>query len=368
MPTVNVFSSDFQQAYAWKTSLGYDRDLLPGWRAGIEGLYSRVGHNYLVTDANLLATTRFLAGGHVPVFVEPSSISPSSAMTNRRASRVTRAFDQVLVQRSLGRATSVQGIGRMSRQTERSLLSASYTYDWTRDNGSRSCCQSGPDFFGGTRVAGDPNDVAAREGPADYNRTHTVALSALFDLPWAIQLSGTYRGFSGRPYTPRYETDVNGDGAANDRVYVPTDSEIPPMRLATAGSGASGAAAEYLGEIINRSSCLKAARGRFVGRNACRNPWQHVLDARAAKWVNSIAGQRVQVVADFFNILNGLNPHWGRRLEVSATDEVLLAPVAFDPLAEQYTYRVNTGFGRATPTQLSLNQQFQVQIGARYEF
>jgi hypothetical protein len=44
--------------------------------------------------------------------------------------------------------------------------------------------------------------------------------------------------------------------------------------------------------------------------------------------------------------------------------EALLSAVAFDPQAEQYTYRVNTGFGRATPTQLSLNQQLQVQIGA----
>jgi hypothetical protein len=54
-------------------------------------------------------------------------------------------------------------------------------------------------------------------------------------------------------------------------------------------------------------------------------------------------------------------------------DESLMAGrpwlgTGMDPHAEQYTYRANTGFCLATPTQLSLSQQFQVQIGARYEF
>lgn len=33
-----------------------------------------------------------------------------------------------------------------------------------------------------------------------------------------------------------------------------------------------------------------------------------------------------------------------------------------------YHYRVNTNFGRAAPTQFTLNQQCQVQLGIRYDF
>jgi hypothetical protein len=334
----------------------------------VDFVYSVTRNNYLATDANLFTTPRFLADGRIPVFVDASKIDRSTAGVSRNDSRNTRAFDQVLVQSSLGRSRSFQGIASVNGRVGRVSLTASYVYDRTRDNGSRSCCMSGTDFFYGAPAAGNPNVVGGKYGPADFNRVHTIVASPMIDAPLGLQVSVIYRGFSGRPYTPRFQTDVNGDGAANDRAYVPTAAEVAQMTLVTDSSAGSHTGAEMLEHVIGSSSCLRRARGRFVARNACRNPWQHVLDARVAKSVRIVHAQRAEIVADVFNVLNGLNDAWGRRLEVGANDEVLLAPVAFDSHSLRYEYRVNTAFGRATPTQLSLSQQFQLQLGVRYGF
>ena len=367
-PTVNVFSEDFQQSYAWKSNLGYDREIVRGWRAGVEAVYALTRDNYLVTDANLNTAPRFLADGKIPVFVDAATITAGTGAINRRNSRRNPAFDNVFIQNSLGRANSVQGIASLTGRIARATVTASYTYDRTRDNGSVSCCIAGGDLFASTRVVGNPNDVDAQRGPADYSRTHTVIFSPSLELPWGFQVSAIYRGFSGRPFTPRYQIDVNGDGQSNDRVYVPTATEIATLVLPADAAIATGTPASTLESLIAGNACLNDARGGFVGRNACRNPWQNVLDARIAKRFRTIGTQNVELVADFFNVLNGLDRDWGRRLEVATTDAILLNPIAFNATTQKFSYRVNPTFGRATPSQFTLTQQFQMQLGLRYSF
>jgi hypothetical protein len=53
---------------------------------------------------------------------------------------------------------------------------------------------------------------------------------------------------------------------------------------------------------------------------------------------------------------------------VSSTDQALLSTTKFDPTTQKFTYRVNNTFGRATPSQFTLTQQFQMQLGVRYTF
>jgi outer membrane receptor protein involved in Fe transport len=366
-PVVNVFK-DFRQSYAWKSNLAYDRAVFGGnWRAGVEGVYSAVRDNYLVSDANLNAATRFTVDhGTVAVFAPAESIS-TAGVINRRVTRLDRAFDQVAVQNSLGRADSYQGIVSLTGRLPRGTVTASYTYDHTRDNGSVSCCIAVGDIYAATRAAGNPNDFGSQRGPASYSRPHTIVFSPSFDLPYGFQMSAIYRGFSGIPYTPRYGNDVNGDGQANDRLYVPTAADVAADTLFV---GASSIAAQrtLLEQVIQGNDCLRENRGKVVARNSCRNPWQNVLDARVAKKFDTFHGQNVELVADFFNILNGLSAKKGHRLEVSAADQALLNVQSFDRTKKQYVYQVNPTFGKATPTQFTLTQQFQMQVGMRYSF
>ena len=118
-------------------------------------------------------------------------------------------------------------------------------------------------------------------------------------------------------------------------------------------------------------------------RNSCRNPWWHSLDARLSKDINTVRGQHVELLVDFFNVLNGINKDWGRYMSVFSSSLNLLRAESFDQTTGKVVYTVNytpaqaatattaaipeRGFGVVGPTGFD-PFQFQAQIGIRYHF
>jgi hypothetical protein len=371
-----VFSSNFEQTKAWKTNLAYDRLLTERWRLTLEGVYSRTTNDYVVQDVNLKATPQFTIEGNIPVFQTAASIPTTGSgagRTNIAFSRIDGNFNNVFVQSSDGEAKSFQGIVQLAGATEWGGLLASYTYDHTRDFNSSSCCIAGGDLFNSGRTFGNPNDLAGQYSRANYARTHSIVISPSVNLPYGILLSGIYRGFSGLPWTPSYGSDINGDGVANDRLYVPTETEVQSYQfIQNAAQGLDAATQRtQFNQAIQDNACLAANRGKVITRNACENPWQNVLDARIAKRFETVRGQGLELSVDFFNLLNGLSSKWGQRNEVQATNTGALTTRGFvnnPPAAPQFVYQYNTNFARPEPSAFGLSQQFQVQLGARYNF
>jgi hypothetical protein len=363
-----IFSNDFRQTRAWKSNLAFDRLITPNWRATLEGVYTHITDDYTVQDANLNATQRFAIEGGIPVFVPATTIAStgtSAGLTNIANSRIDPKFNNVFVQSSRGLARSAQGIVQVRGSTAWGQLTASYTYDRTRDYNSSSCCIAGGDLFNSTRAFGNPNDLSGQYGPASYNRVHSIVFSPTVNLPWGFAVSGIFRAYSGLPWTPRYRGDVNGDGVTNDRLYIPTETELASYQFFGADSAAQRTA--FSNRIANRA-CLRENRGQVISRGDCRNPWQNILDARVAKTFHTFRGQGVEISADFFNVLNGLSSKWGQRNEVQAANEQALQPRGFNATTSRYIYQYNTNFGRTEPSAFGLSQQFQVQLGARYAF
>ncbi|HET7186508.1 MAG TPA: TonB-dependent receptor, partial [Gemmatimonadaceae bacterium] len=370
-----VFSNDFQQTQAWKTNLAYDRLIAEGWRLTLEGIYTRTTNDYVVQDVNLNATPQFTIEGGIPVFQTAASIpttGTNAGRTNIAFSRRDVNFNNVFVQSSNGEAKSAQGIVQVQGATRWATLLASYTYDHTRDFNSSSCCIAGGDLFNSGRTAGNPNDFASQYARANYARTHSVVISPSVTLPYGVQLSGIYRGFSGLPWTPIYGTDVNGDGVANDRLYVPTAAEVtgPGSAYVFFHAPAQGLDSAVqrtqFAQGIQNNACLSEHQGQVIARNACQNPWQNVLDARVAKKFETTRGQALELSVDFFNLLNGLKSEWGQRNEVQAANTGALTTRGFN--GTRYIYQYNTNFAKTEPSAFGLSQQFQVQLGARYAF
>ncbi len=363
-----VFSPDFRQTRAWKSNLAYDRAVASNWRLTLEGVYTRITSDYVVQDANLNATPRFQIEGGIPVFVPAATIpvtGTAAGQTNIANDRRDPNFNNVFVQTSLGEARSVQGIVQVRGALTRVQVLASYTYDRTRDYNSTSCCIAGGDLFNSTRALGNPNDLAGQYGPASYSRTHSIVFSPTVQLPFGFAVSGIFRRYSGLPWSPRYRGDVNGDGVANDRLYIPTETELATYPFFGSDSLAQRAA---FANKVRSTSCLSDHRGEVIGRNACRNPWQTILDARLAKAISTFRGQNVEISVDFFNLLNGLRSQLGQRNEVQSVNEQALQPRGFNPVTNRYVYQYNTNFGKTEPSAFGLSQQFQVQLGARYTF
>lgn len=368
-----AFSSDFQQTQAWKTNLAYDRLVARNWRLTLEGIYTRTTNDYVVQDVNLDAMPRFSIEGGIPVFQPAANIATtgsSAGRTNIAFSRRDPRFNNVFVQSSAGYARSLQGIVQARGATSWGGLLASYTYDRTRDVNSSSCCIAGGDLFNSGRTFGNPNDLASQYGQANYSRPHSIVFSPTVNLPYGVLLSGIYRGFSGLPWTPSYGSDVNGDGVANDRLYLPTETELAGYAFfhnPAAGLDSAQQRSAFR-SALESNECLAANRGRVSQRNACHNPWQNVLDARVAKTFNTLRGQGLEVSVDFFNLLNGLSASLGQRNEVQAANTGALTTRGFDASKQRFVYAYNTSFAMAEPSSYALSQQFQVQLGARYSF
>ena len=365
-PAVFTLDTDYEQSYAWKSNLAYDKLVAQNWRAGVEFVYSTVRDNWILQDDNMNIIPRFTIEGGIPVFVDPSTISTANGSVNRVNSRRFSAFDRVGVYRSLGSTVSLQSIFQVQGSWKRGTWYSSYTHDNTKDNYSRGCCTTGT-AIGEPRVFGNPNNFNNQWGPGEFQRTHTLVLSPTFNLPWGFKTSAIFRMVSGTPWTPRYNFDINGDGQANDRLYVPLPQEIATYQF-TGTAEQQARERNNLVERIANSKCLRENRGQVMDRNSCRNPGQNILDMKVSKRFDTVRGQNIELVADFFNVLNGLKKEWGRRMGVPSANEALLIPAGFNTTTNRYIYRTNADFGKATPAANFTTTQFQVQLGLRYNF
>src|SRR5205085_9577566 len=121
------------------------------------------------------------------------------------------------------------------------------------------------DFSGFQSTAGDPFAIARGMQP-DISR-HTAMLRwnefPIFDL---LYVTTTVVASSGHRYTPMVAGDVNGDGAINDRAFIPDPAAMSDTASAAAlrsilANGSPGARA-----------CLHRQSGTIGSRASCQGP------------------------------------------------------------------------------------------------
>lgn len=167
--------------------------------------------------------------------------------------------------------------------------------------------------FGLNATEYDPNRAGLET--SNFDRPHKFVAS-FYGAPFPglenTQISLLYTGQSGAPFSYVYRGDVNGDGYPglggsfdrfNDLIYVPNQaSEIPTSSPSSTG---------LISAALNADECLNANRGKIIGRNACRAPWQNRLDMRVSHAMD-LGGSEVRFEADLINVLNLINGDWGR--------------------------------------------------------
>lgn len=147
------------------------------------------------------------------------------------------------------------GIAPLVSSTEAGVLMTNANGSYVRTNG-RIVQQAN------TFVYGPDRD----KGPSDLSLTHTFQLNGLLVLPWQLQLSGIFRVQSGFHYSRTgSNVDPDGDGTFNGIDLTP-------------------------------------------GRNAFNAPSYVDLDLRFAKKFNLSERFKLQVLFEFFNLMNRQNP------------------------------------------------------------
>jgi len=154
-------------------------------------------------------------------------------------------------------------------------------------------------------------------------------------LPYGFTAGLIYNGQSGLPYTWTVSGDVNADGInGNDLVFVPADASQITLQDPTQY--------QALSDFVDSQECLRKARGQFVQRGACRNPWQSFLNLRVGwKSPEIVKGQRAEV-----------------QLDVLGYDAANSRPV--------YSFTAPTAV-RTTVFSPTLSR-WRIQLGARYAF
>ncbi|MGZ6142452.1 MAG: TonB-dependent receptor, partial [Myxococcales bacterium] len=202
--------------------------------------------------------------------------------------------------------------------------------------------------------------------PSDFDRPHKLTVSGTAALPYGFGVGLSYVGVSGTPYTWVTANDVNGDGVSqNDLMFVPSS----PSQISL--SDTSGKMYTDLQSFISSQSCLNDAKGGFVGRNACRNPWADFIDLRIS-W-NSPSwkgGQHIEAQWDIFNVLNLINPQWGHFDQVAQFENAtpVLSAVAYDAANKRPVYKFTPLGSIISPVYSSTLSRWRMQLGARYVF
>ncbi|HZH80316.1 MAG TPA: hypothetical protein VFD68_03360, partial [Gemmatimonadales bacterium] len=363
-PAVTAFAPDFTAPRAWRASLGFQRRLLDSYTVSVDAGYARGMSQYGFRTLNLVAMPYFTLPdeGSRPVYVPVDSIVPGTGVVNSAASRVHPEFGQVLLigsdlesdtrQLTLGIAGAARGGG--------ATFQVSYTYTRALDQSSFSCCGASQGFAAAT-TAGDPR---TREwATSDFERRHSFLGTGTLPISAALEISAIGRLSSGVPFTPIVGSDINGDGARNDRAFV-----FDPA-TASDSAVANGMRALLAGALPAVRGCLETQLGRIAARNSCRGPWQPSLDFQI-NWRPDWFGlnRRLTLSVLTVNLLGGVDEwlHGAANLRgwgfSGVPDPVLLYVRGFDAASERFRYAVNGRFGTTAASNGGVTVPFQIGV------
>lgn len=353
-PDVELFSPSFSAPRSWRANLAWNSV----WRkvgVAVEGIYALNVRQPGAVDLNFAGVPRFtLAGeGARPVFVTPSSIVEGSGTVSPVAARRVQEFARVMEARSDLRSTARQVTVTLTPElaVRKYFASGSYTLSDVRS------LERG--FDGAT--FGDPRSSAW--GTGDFDLRHRIIVQGGVALRDKFTFTLMGRFSSGLPYTPVVGSDVNGDGAANDRAFVFDPAHAPDPLLR-----------DRLGALLTSApdgarECLAKQLGQAAERNSCRSPWTASMNARvqfAGKFIRT--GQRVSVALNLANPLAGVDRlvngsdglrGWGG---AAAPDPVLYQVRGFDAATRSFQYHVNPRFGQPRNGRIGVTEPFRVTL------
>ena len=295
LPAQTIFAPDpdVKLAYNIQNSVQYDRALGRAYHASVGVVYNR-GYNLpVITNINPINPIGRLADGR-----------GIYGTTVNSATRLDPRFNQINVVQSPGESTYRALLLTFGK---RSASGVQYDLNYTFGRGVDTAPMQGAILsVQGDQPRSDPADLERDKGPNALDTRHSfngsiVATSRFNRGPRAVRalLSDNQAGIilqfnSGLPFTVTGNRDLNGDGQNNDR----------PLN---------------------------------IGRNSYYLPARWNIDARLSRFLPLGGSRRVEVLAEFKNILNTVQTS-GVRTGVNVdTAGNILSPVVFGAVTSTFT-------------------------------
>ena len=357
--TISLVDPDLKLPQVARFALGLDHELPLGLVGTLEGLYTKTIHEMHFRNLR----------------VEP--IPGAAQIEGRPAYRLrtnTPGFGDVIEVTNTDEGYTYSLTGQIQRPFQDNWdFSLAYTFSRAMDLAPLNNSTAGSSWsFNLTR--NDPNNPELTRSDNDiphrFVGTTSYRLNLLRRFP--MDISMVYVGQSGKPYSYRYGSDVNGDGSSgNDLVYVPAAATDVRFQAGTGNQVALTPAVSWdnLNAFIESSECLREARGTVMERNSCREPWSNRFDFRLAQNV-SLARHNAQITLDILNFGNLLNSEWGRSSFVNNQAENLLTLGTGNTAPDSSGRRLYAPFATRSDalTISNLDSRYQLQLGVRYSF
>lgn len=190
--------------------------------------------------------------------------------------------------------------------------SAFYTYSEAKEV-SANAGSSATSAWGGSPTINTPNQQFL--SISDYAIPHRVVANLSYTIA-NTTLGVYYTGAHQGRFSYYYSNDVNGDGIANDLLYIPTNSA--EMKFANIMNGqtvlftADQQRAAFDKFVADNG--LESYRGQILPRNEFLLPWLNRFDVRLTQnlFKDMVSkGDKVQITLDVINFGNLLNSEWG---------------------------------------------------------
>lgn len=340
-PNVNAFARTYVSPRSLRSNINWNGPVLNNrFSTAVDLTYSLNLHQSSFVDRNFSAVSQFTLPGEDsrPVYVQPTSIVPTTGAIASQDARATQRYSRVSEQRSDLRSESYQATLRLAptRFSTGFSWSTWYTYSHVREQ-----------FRGFSTTVGNPLDVAWGRPSSS---PHQIGYSLGYNFFDFLRMSWFGQFRSGMRYTPMVAGDINGDGYANDRAYVfdpsaTTDTAMSNGIQALLANGSRGA-----------QKCLSRQKGNLAGRLSCEGPW--ISTANMSFSFNPIKVRMPQRASLSFQLSNPLGAAdllvngsnnlrgWG---QMPIPDQSLLYVRGFDPATRTYRYDVNRRFGATNP-------------------
>ncbi|NCU03909.1 MAG: TonB-dependent receptor, partial [Chitinophagaceae bacterium] len=370
-------ASDFKMPQVWRSNLAIDQKLATDLVLNIEGIFTKMVNNAYFRNANLGVQNGTLGGS-----------ADKRPYYNRR---LNATADRMAILDNTNKGFSaVFTVGLQKNFSKGWEASVSYTntiaYDvaiGTSDQSASSWQTNG--------IYGNPNQPELGYSNFAVPHRFVATASKRFDY-WNNKMATTigifYSAQSQDRYHFRYGSDINGDGATNDNIYIPRNpSEIQFVEGFKVGSNTYTAAQQSAAffQFIENNPYLRKRKGQYMERYGATLPWVHLLDLRVLQDFTVKAGNKkhtIQLSADVINFLNLLNSNWGHRYSYtfgSFADMGLLGTPtsgsssnntgneAFNRNNPKYTFNP-AGPAKAYQVNYSTSSTWGIQLGLRYIF
>jgi hypothetical protein len=336
-PNVTLFAKDYAAPKSIRSNLQWNGAILGNrFSAQIDGTYSLNLNQSSPIDLNFSGVSKFALASEAnrPIYVQPTSIVPTTGAVSPIDARISPSFSRVSQMTSDLKSMSRQVSVRLSPATFSQGLtwSLSYVYSNVREQ-----------FRGFNSTVSNP--LSVEWGRGSFDSRHQIVYNLGYNFFDFVRLNWFGQFRSGSPYTPMVAGDINGDGYANDRAFVPSLSDSDPAIASSMRSLLDNATPEA-------RKCIESQLGTLAKRGSCQGPW--FSNASMSISFNPVKVRMPQRASLSFQLSNPIGAadllmHGSNNLrgwgQPTSPDQQLLYVRGFDPQSRKFKYEVNQRFG-----------------------